>query len=249
MNKPWRSLMSKGCAVVVGAGTGTGSEVAKRFAQGGYSVALARRNADALRPLVAEIEAAGGKAQAFGADASDEPAVAALFENAEQALGPTEVAVFNAAGFTMGSILDTTVEAFEDMWRASALGGFLVGREAARRMVPRERGTIVFTGATAAMKASANFAAFASGKHGLRAVAQSMAKELGPKGIHVAHAIIDGMIDVPRVHETIADFAAAKGEDGLIDPKSIAEMYFWLHQQPRNAWTFELDLRPYAEPW
>jgi NAD(P)-dependent dehydrogenase (short-subunit alcohol dehydrogenase family) len=249
MNNPWRSLMSKGCAVIVGAGTGTGSEVAKRFAQGGYSVALARRNADALAPLVTEIEATGGKAKAFGADASDEAAVAALFENAAQALGPIEVAIFNAAGFTMGSIVDTTLEAFADMWRASALGGLLVGREAARRMVPRERGTILFTGATAAMKASANFAAFASGKHGLRAVAQSMAKELGPKGIHVAHAIIDGVIDVPRVHETMPDFAATKGEEGLIDPKNIAEMYFWLHEQPRNAWTFELDLRPYKEPW
>jgi NAD(P)-dependent dehydrogenase (short-subunit alcohol dehydrogenase family) len=249
MNDFWRSVMGKGCAVVVGAGTGTGSEVAKCFARGGYAVAVARRNADALAPLVTEIEAAGGKAQAFGADASDEAAVAALFENAEGALGPIEVAIFNAAGFTMSSILDTSVDAFEDMWRASALGGFLVGREAARRMVPRERGTIVFTGATAAMKASANFAAFASGKHGLRAVAQSMAKELGPKGIHVAHAIIDGVIDVPRVHETMPDFAASKGKDGLIDPKSIADMYFWLHEQPRSAWTFELDLRPYKEPW
>ena len=241
--------MSKGCAVIVGAGTGTGSEVAKRFARGGYTVALARRNAGALAPLVVDIEAAGGKASAFATDASDEAAVAALFEHAQQALGPIEVAIFNAAGLTMGSILDTTVEAFEDMWRASALGGFLVGREAARRMVPRGRGTIVFTGATASMKAGANFSAFASGKHGLRAVAQSMAKELGPKGIHVAHAIIDGVIDVPRTHEKMADFAAAKGEDGLIDPKSIADMYFWLHQQPRNAWTFELDLRPYKEPW
>jgi NAD(P)-dependent dehydrogenase (short-subunit alcohol dehydrogenase family) len=249
MNPFWRSPMSKGCAVVVGAGTGTGAEVAKRFAAGGYSVAVARRNVDALIPLVEEIEAAGGVAQAFAADASSESAVAELFENAESALGPAEVAVYNAAGFAMGSILDTSVEIFEDMWRASALGGFVVGREAARRMVPRERGTILFTGATAAMKASANFAAFASGKHGLRAVAQSMAKELGPKGIHVAHAIIDGMIDVPRVQETMPDFASAKGEDGLIDPKAIAETYFWLHQQPRNAWTFELDVRPYAEPW
>jgi NAD(P)-dependent dehydrogenase (short-subunit alcohol dehydrogenase family) len=241
--------MGKGCAVIVGAGTGTGAEVAKRFAGGGYAVALARRNVGALESLVAEVEEAGGKAQAFGTDASDENAVGALFESAERELGPLEVVVFNAAGFVMGSILDTTMQAFEDMWRASALGGFLVGREAARRMVPRERGTILFTGATAAMKASANFAAFASGKHGLRAVAQSMAKELGPKGIHVAHAIIDGVIDVPRVHDAMPDFAAAKGEDGLIDPRRIADMYFWLHNQPRNAWTFELDLRPYKESW
>ena len=241
--------MGKGCAVIVGAGTGTGSEVAKRFAKDGYAVAVARRNVDALTPLVSEIEAGGGRAKAFGVDASEESAVAALFENAEVALGPVEVAVFNAAGFTMGSVLDTTVENFTDMWRASALGGFLVGREAARRMAPRGHGTILFTGATAAMKASANFSAFASGKHGLRAVAQSMAKELGPKGIHVAHAIIDGMIDVPRVREAMPEVAAAKGDDALIDPKAIAEMYFQLHEQPRNAWTFELDLRPYAETW
>jgi len=241
--------MGKGCAVIVGAGTGTGAEVAKRFAKEGYAVALARRNVAALASLVTEIEDAGGTARAFGTDASDESAVGALFENAEAALGPVEIAVFNAAGITMGSILDTTVASFEEMWRASALGGFVVGREAARHMLPRKRGTILFTGATAAMKASANFAAFASGKHGLRAVAQSMAKELGPKGIHVAHAIIDGIIDVPRVQETMPDFAAEKGDDGLIDPQAIADMYVWLHQQPRNAWTFELDLRPFAEPW
>ena len=125
----------------------------------------------------------------------------------------------------------------------------MVGREAARRMTPRGRGTILFTGATAATKASASFASFAAGKHGLRAVAQSMAKELGPRGIHVAHAIIDGIIDVPRVHESMPDLAASKGPSGLVDPKSIANAYFWLHEQPRDAWTFELDLRPFKEPW
>ena len=241
--------MSTGCAVVVGAGTGTGSEVAKRFAKSGYAVALARRSVDALRPLVGEIEADGGHAKGYSVDAADEAAVVSLFEGAESELGPVEIAVFNAAGFTMESILETTREDFEGMWKASALGGFLVGREAAKRMVPRGRGTILFTGATAAMKASARFSAFASGKHGLRAVAQSMAKELGPQGIHVAHIIIDGVIDVPRVHESMPDLAASKGEDGLIDPKSIAENYLQLHEQPKNAWTFELDLRPYAETW
>lgn len=241
--------MSKGCAVIVGAGSGTGAEVAKRFARGGYSVAVARRNANALAPLVSDVESAGGRAKAFAADAADEAAISSLFDEAEKALGPVEVAVFNAAGFTMGSILEASVQSVEEMWRASALGGFVVGREAARRMVPRERGTILFTGATAAMKASANFAAFASGKHGLRAVAQSMAKELGPKGIHVAHAIIDGVIDVPRVHESMPDLAKSKGEDGLVDPKAIADAYFWIHEQPKNAWTFELDLRPFKESW
>lgn len=241
--------MDSKCAVVVGAGTGTGAEVAKRFAAEGYAVALARRNVDALAPLVDEISQSGGTARAFAVDASDEDAVVSLFEDAEGELGDVEVAVFNAAGFTTASILDATAEDFEAMWRASSLGGFLVGREAARHMVPRGAGTILFTGATAAMKASARFTAFAAGKHGLRAVAQSMAKELGPQGIHVAHIIVDGIIDVPRVHESMPELAASKGEDGLLDPKSIAESYLMLHRQPKNAWTFELDLRPFGEAW
>lgn len=237
------------CAVVVGAGTGTGAEIAKLLAREGYSVVLARRSADALAPLVVEIEGDGGTAFAVAADAGDEDQVVSLFEESERRFGAPKVVVFNAAGFTMGSILDATSSDFEEMWRAASYGGFLVGREAATRMVPHGEGTILFTGATAAVKASAKFAAFASGKHGLRAVAQSMAKELGPKGIHVAHLIIDGVIDVPRVHEHMPELAASKGEDGLIDPKSIAATMFWLHRQPRNAWTFELDLRPYKEVW
>ena len=241
--------MEKGCAIVVGAGSGTGAEVAKAFAKEGYGIAVARRNADALMPLVTEIEQRGGRTKAFGMDASDESDVIALFDNSERALGPVEVAVFNAAGITRGSILETTTDDFTRMWQASALGGFLVGREAARRMTARGRGTILFTGATASIKASANFAAFAAGKHGLRAVAQSMAKELGPKGIHVAHIIVDAVIDVPRSGEMMPDRTAAKGADGLIDAKSIAQTYVWLHKQPRDSWTFELDLRPAIEPW
>ena len=167
-------------AVVVGAGIGTGAEIAKLLSSEGYSVALARRNADALSPLVAEIEGGGGRAIAVGADAADEAQVVDLFEQSEAHFGPPRIVVYNAAGFVMGSILEATSDQFEEMWRAASYGGFLVGREAARRMVPRGEGTILFTGATAAVKASANFAAFAASKHGLRAVAQSMAKELGP---------------------------------------------------------------------
>jgi NAD(P)-dependent dehydrogenase (short-subunit alcohol dehydrogenase family) len=237
------------CGVIVGAGTGTGAEVAKSLVQRGYSVVLARRTVDALAPLVDEIESDGGSAIAVETDAADENQVARLFEQAQSTFGPPDFVLYNAAGFTMGSITETTSEQFEEMWRAASFGGFLVGREAARRMVPHSRGTILFTGATAAVKASASFSAFAAGKHGLRAVAQSMAKELGPQGIHVAHLIIDGVIDVPRVHESMPDLAASKGEDGLIDPKSIAATMLWLHAQPKNAWTFELDLRPYREPW
>ncbi len=241
--------MAGRCALIVGAGTGTGAEVAKRFASAGYNVAVARRNAAALEPLIADIEALGVRAKAYGLDAADEVAVGAMFENADSELGPIEVAVFNAAGFMMGPVVETSATEFTDMWKASALGGFLVGRAAARQMLARDGGTIIFTGATAAIKASARFAAFASGKHGLRALAQSMAKELGPDGIHVAHVIVDGIIDVPRVHENMPELAASKGPDGLVDPKSIAESYFMLHAQPRNAWTFELDLRPSGEAW
>ena len=241
--------MASASAVIVGAGTGTGAQIAKRFAGEGYGLALARRSADALVPLVEEIQAAGGTARAFGVDAADESAVADLFASAERDLGPVEVAVFNAAGFTSSSILETSVQDFEQMWRSSALGGFLVGREAARRMVPRGKGTILFTGATASVKANAGFAAFAAGKHALRAVAQSMAKELGPRGVHVAHLIVDGIIDNPWVHERMPEMASAKGPEGLIAPATVADLYLWLHRQPRDAWTFELDIRPFKEPW
>lgn len=236
-------------AVVVGAGSGTGAEVAMLLAREGFPVVLARRNADALAPLVEEIRSGGGEAIAVAADASDEAQVVRLFDETERRIGRPEIVVFNAAGFAMGSILETDSGQFEQMWHATSYGGFLVGREAARRMAPHGSGTILFTGATAAIKASAHFAAFAAGKHGLRAVAQSMAKELGPRGIHVAHLIIDGIIDVPRVHEQMPDLAAAKGENGLIDPASIAATMLWIHRQPPNAWTFELDLRPFGEQW
>ena len=242
-------MTQNSCAVVVGAGTGTGTEVAKMLAREGYPVVLVRRNADALAPLVAEIESAGGSAKAIAADASDEAQVKGVFDQAESRFGTPHFTLFNAAGFVMGSVLDLDTQTFEEMWRATSYGGFLVGREAARRMVPNGEGTILFTGATAAVKAGANFAAFAAGKHGLRAVAQSMAKELGPRGIHVAHLIIDGIIDVPRVHEQMPDLAKSKGENGLIEPSSIADTMLWLHRQPRNAWTFELDLRPFKETW
>lgn len=237
------------CAMVVGAGTGTGAELARLLADEGYAVVLARRDAASLAPLVAAIEQGGGAALAVAADASDEAQVAALFAAAEQRFGPPELVVFNVAGILMGQVVDTTGAQFEEMWRASSLGGFLVGREAARRMLPLGAGSILFVGATASVKSSAGFAAFAAGKQGLRALAGSLAREVGPKGLHVGHLVIDGVIDVPRVRERMPELVAAKGEDGLIDPKSIAATLLWLHRQPRAAWTFELDLRPFNEPW
>lgn len=246
---PDEQQTSPGALVVVGAGSGTGAQIAKVFARHGHPVVVSRRDEAALAPLVGEIEAAGGRALAVGGDAANPADVAALFDRAQAAFGAPEVAVYNAAGFLIAPLIETSPEDFEALWRATAFGAFVVGREAAKRMLPKGRGTILFTGATAAVKASAKFSAFASGKHGLRAVAQSMAKELAPSGIHVAHAIIDGIIDVPRVREHLPELVAAKGESELIDPTSIAETFHWLHRQPRDAWTFELDLRPFRETW
>jgi NAD(P)-dependent dehydrogenase (short-subunit alcohol dehydrogenase family) len=240
---------TKGCVIVFGAGSGTGAELARVFASHGHPVVVSRRDPAPLAALVTEIEAAKGRALALAADASDVAEVSAVFDRALAVYGVPAAVIFNAAGFTMAPLIETSPEDFEKMWRATAFGGFVVGREAAKRMLPAGKGTILFTGATAAVKASAKFSAFASGKHGLRAVAQSMAKELAPQGIHVAHAIIDGIIDVPRVREHMPELAAQKGEAGLIQPRSIAQTFYWLHSQPRDAWTFELDLRPFREPW
>lgn len=237
------------CAIVVGAGDGTGAELARLLAREGYAVVLARREVGALALLVADIEAAGGQAMGMGCDAGDEASVTALFDAAEARFGPPRLVAFTTAGFAMGPVVDTAAHVFDSLWLASARGGFLVGREAVRRMLPEGQGSILFTGATASIKQGANFAAFAAGKHGLRAVAGALAREVGPQGIHVAHIIIDGVIDVPRVHREVPAMATAKGPDGLINPRHLAETLYWLHRQPPDAWTFELDIRPYNEPW
>jgi NAD(P)-dependent dehydrogenase (short-subunit alcohol dehydrogenase family) len=236
-------------ALVVGAGEATGGAIAKRFAREGYLACVARRHAEQLAPLVAEIEAAGGRARAFGSDARNEDQVAALVREIEEGLGPIEVMVFNVGANVPASILEETPRKYRKVWELGAYGGFLVGREVALRMVPRGRGTIVFTGATASLRGGASFAAFAGAKHGLRSLAQSMARELGPQGIHVAHVVIDGAIDTAFIRDNFPERYAAKANDGLLQPEAIAENYWWLHRQPRNAWTFEMDLRPWCEKW
>jgi NAD(P)-dependent dehydrogenase (short-subunit alcohol dehydrogenase family) len=236
-------------ALVVGAGEATGSAIAKRFAREGYTACVARRSADKLASLVAEIEAAGGRARAFGTDARREEEVQALVRTIEDEVGPIEVAVFNVGANVPCSILEETARKYFKIWELACMGGFLVGREVALRMVPRGRGTILFTGATASLRGGANFAAFAGAKHGLRALAQSMARELGPKGIHVAHVVVDGAIDTAFIRETFPERYALKEKDGILDPEHIAENYWQLHRQPRTAWTFEMDLRPWCEKW
>jgi NAD(P)-dependent dehydrogenase (short-subunit alcohol dehydrogenase family) len=234
---------------VIGAGDATGSAVARRFAREGYTVCAARRTEGALKPLVDQISAAGGRAIAFGLDARREDQVTAFFNRIEAEVGPVEVLVFNVGGNVRFPILETTSQKYFKVWEMCAMAGFLAGREAARIMLPRGRGTLLFTGATASLRGAAGFSAFAGGKAALRALAQSMARELGPKGLHVAHVVIDGMIDTAFTREHFAQRVEEVGPDGILNPDHIAEAYWWLHQQPRNAWTFELDLRPWVERW
>lgn len=239
-------------ALVVGAGDFIGAAIAKRFAAGGYLTAVGRRNADKLAPLVAEIEASGGRARGFALDARDEASVQSTFETIERELGPLEVVVFNVGANVSFPLTETTSRVFRKVWEMACLAGFLTGREAARVMLPRQRGSIFFTGATASLRGGKGYAAFASAKFGLRALAQSMARELGPSNIHVAHLVIDAGVDTGFVRERIRAAGRdpnALPPDTLMDPASIGEAYWMLHQQPRNAWTFELDLRPFGETW
>ena len=236
-------------ALVIGAGEATGGAIARRFAREGFTVCVTRRTADKLKPLVERIEADGGRARAFGSDARKEGQVVELVQTIEREIGPIEVCVFNVGGNVRFPIREMTARVYTKVWEMAALAGFLVGREAAKVMVPRGRGTILYTGATASLRGGKGFAAFAGAKHALRALAQSMARELGPEGIHVAHVVIDGAIDTPFIRETFPERYALKGKAGILDPEAIAENYWLLHRQPRSAWTHELDLRPWMEPF
>jgi len=235
---------------VVGAGDFIGAAIARRFAAGGYAVFAGRRNGEKLAPLVAGIEAAGGRCVGRTLDARKEDAVVGFLAEADGA-APLEVCVFNIGANVNFPIIDTTERVFRKVWEMACYSGFLAGREAARLMLPRGRGTIIFTGATASMRGGPGYAAFASAKFGLRAVAQSMARELGPKNIHVAHLVIDAGVDTAWVRERRRERLGKDSfePDELVNPVSIAETYWQLHLQPRDAWTHELDLRPYGEKW
>ena len=240
-----------GVALLLGAKDAIGAAVARRFAAGGYSVCVARRDADKSRSLVQEIIASGGIACAVGTDLRNEEAVQALFAKVEAELGPVEVCLFNAGANVKSPLIETSARLFFKAWELACCVGFLTGREAARYMVPRSRGTILFTGA-ASVRGGAGFAAFAAAKFGLRAVAQSMARELAPKNIHVAHLIIDGAIDSEAIHRRLSAATGAMPDlaaDSLIQTSSVAEAYWALHNQSRDGWTHELDLRPYSERW
>jgi len=238
-------------ALVIGAGAATGGAIARRFARGGYAACATRRSLDKLQPLLEQIRTDGGTAYGFASDARKEEEVVALIEQIETTIGPIEVLVFNIGANAPSSILEETARKYFKIWEMACFSGFLNGREVARRMVtrtaPDRPQTIILTGATASLRGGANFAAFAGAKHALRALAQSMARELGPRGIHVAHSIIDGAIDTEFIRDNFPERYALKAQDGILNPDHIADQYWMLHTQPRDAWTHELDLRPYME--
>lgn len=243
------TLNNKKVVLVVGAGDATGGAIARRFAREGYVACVTRRSADKLQPLVDSIRQSGGEAHGFASDARKEDDVVALIQRIETEIGPIESFVFNIGANVPCSILEETARKYFKIWEMACFSGFLNAREVALRMAKRKRGTLLFTGATAGLRGAANFAAFAGAKHGLRALAQSMARELGPMNIHVAHVVVDGAIDTEFIRTQFPERYALKDEDGILDPEHIAENYWYLHSQPRDAWTFELDLRPWNERW
>ena len=238
--------------LIVGAGDYIGAAIAKRFAKGGFTICLARRNGEKLAPLLSEIESSGGKAFGFTMDARKEENVEEIFKKIEQEIGSIEVVIFNVGGNVVFPILETTSRVFRKVWEMATFAGFLTGREAARYMIPRKKGSIFFTGATASLRGAIGYSAFAAGKAGLRGVAQSMARELGPHNIHVAHLIIDAGVDTAFVRQRIKSSGVdpeTLASDTLMNPKSVAEAYWNLHHQTRDGWTFEMDIRPFAETW
>lgn len=235
-------------ALIVGAGDHLGSAIARRFAREGYHVVATRRRGD-LGTLANGIRQAGGSATGLHSDARDEAAVAALFAQIESDMPPLDAVVFNIGGNVRFGIRDTTSRVYRKVWEMCAFAGFLVGREAARVLGERGSGSILFTGATASIRGGPGYAAFAGGKFALRALAQSMARELGPEGVHVAHVVIDGAIDTAWTRERFPEKFADGADDAVLQPDDLAELYWTLHCQPRAAWTFELDVRPHGEPW
>jgi NAD(P)-dependent dehydrogenase (short-subunit alcohol dehydrogenase family) len=241
----------KGACLIVGAGDGLGAAIAEAFAADGLAVCLTRRHrhADALEALAAGLRAKGASAHAYPLDAREESEIVALVEAIERDVGPLEVVVFNIGANVRFSLTETTERVYRKVWEMAALAGFFALREAARVMSPRGQGTILLTGATASVRGGAGYAAFAGAKHALRALAESAARELGPKGVHVAHIVIDGAIDGAFTRSIRPDAAERLARQEILDPAEIARNYVFLHRQRRSAWTFEMDLRPFCEPW
>lgn len=237
--------MSEGkkVAVIVGVGPGLGRALAVKFAQGGLAVGLMARNDQSLTPVKVEIEKEGGVGRAYTCDTTDEASTTAAFTRVRDELGVPEIVVYNAGSFQMASVLDLTPADLERSWRVNCQGALIVAQAALPHMLERKRGTLLFSGASASLRGSARFAALAVGKFGLRALTQSMARELGPKGIHVAHVVIDGVIHTPRARTMLPE----RTPDTMLAPPAIAETFWHLYMQDPTAWTQEIDLRPAVE--
>ena len=243
------SDLAPSVVLVMGAGDAIGSSIAAQFAKSGHTVCLARRNGDKLKSIVTKLSEEGHKAHGYSCDARDEDQVIELFKTIERTIGAIEVVVFNVGANVPMDIVNTSSQKFRKIWEMACFAGFLTGREAAKTMLKRRRGTIIFTGATASMRGGANFGAFASAKHGLKALAQSMARDLGPKNIHVAHVVIDAAVDTQWIKEHHPAYKDLIDKDGIVNTDDLAKNYVMLHEQPRNSWTFELDIRPWVENW
>lgn len=239
-------------AIVVGVGpeAGLGGALCKRLAAEGLHVFVAGRTAENVERVAASIRGSGGRAAALVVDTTKEKDVIGLFDRAEkEGEGVVDLVIYNAGNAAMGQLHDMEASFFEDVWRVGCLGGFLVGREAVRRMLPRGRGSILYTGATASLRGKPATTAFAAAKAGLRSLAQSMARAYGPQGIHVAHVVVDGGIAGDKIIRGLPQFAQAMGEDGLVSLDGLADAYWFLHTQPKACWTHELDLRTFKEPF
>ena len=243
--------MANRSAVVLGVGPvrGLGAAIARRFAREGFHVTVMGRSAEKLEHSLADLRAAGVSAEAVVGDVTDEALVRRVIAAADRPDAPLEAAIFNAGGNWPKAFRDMDGEFLEGMWRVNALAGFFFAKAALDVMLPRRRGVIIFTGASGSLRGKAMFGGFAQAKAALRALAQSAAREFGSQGIHVAHVIIDGAIDGDRINTFLPGLKGERGPDGLLDPDAIADNYWSLFQQPRSAWTHELDLRPWAESW
>ena len=239
----------KKTVLVMGAGDAIGSAILRKFSKTGMTVCGARRNKDKLEKIIYQLSSEGHEAYAFKCDARNEQEVIELFAKIEREIGPLNTVIFNVGANVPMSILQTDSRKFFKIWEMACFAGFLCAREAAKYMLPRGEGTIIFSGATASIRGASGFAAFASAKHGLRALAQSMARELGPKNIHVAHVVIDAAVDTEWIRENIPHYKELKQRNGIVDPDDLANCYLMLQKQHRSAWTHELDLRPGIENW
>ena len=236
--------MADKSVLIVGAGAGLGASLGRCFAGAGYNIAVAARRPERLEGLITELTDIGVKAEAFGVDASDEDGMAGVFDAAEANLGSIDLALYNVNGRTVKELTELSIDDFENSWRALCLGGFIMGREAAKRMLPRGAGSIFYTGGRGARRGLAEFTAFASAKAALRSVAECTARELGPKGIHVAHFAVEASIANEATRAARPELAE---KDAMVRTEDLAEIYLHTHQQPRNCWAFEVDLRPWNE--